>query len=30
MDPDNTTLTNLAISLGIPNGMEELKRFNFR
>lgn len=24
------TLNNLAISLGIPSGMEELKRFNFR
>lgn len=24
------TLTNLAISLGIPSGLEELKRFNFR
>ena len=26
----DVTLNNLAISLGIPSGMEELKRFNFR
>ena len=30
MEHDDTNLVNLAISVGIPNGLEELKRFNFR
>lgn len=30
MDHDDTNLVNLAISVGIPKGLEELKRFNFR